>query len=102
MTDRPREKELLAQCLVVAGHSRFFSHDLQRNGLLSRAIVREENLAHSAFSKALPNLVTVIDDRAGRQRGRAVPVTVRHPCLDATRGCPGESYSAQARSRRSK
>ena len=70
--DRAREDQLLTERLVVAGHARVFADDLQRNRLLGRAVVREEDLTHAALSEALANFVPVVDDGPVRdRRGRA-------------------------------
>ena len=66
VTDRARKNELLSQCLVVAGHARFFADNLERDRLLGRAVIREKDFAHPSFAEALANLVTVVDDRSVR------------------------------------
>ena len=70
VADGPRVQELLPERLVVAGHARLFADDLQRDGLLRRAVVREEDLTHAPFAEALANLVPVVDDGSAGDRRR--------------------------------
>jgi len=59
---RTGEQQLLTQRLVVARHARFFTHDLERAGLLGAAVVGEKHLAHATLTQTLPDLVTIVDD----------------------------------------
>ncbi len=72
MADRASEEELLAECLVVAGHPRLFVDDLERNRLLRAAVVGEEHFAHAALAQALTDLVAVVDERTRPERWRSL------------------------------
>ncbi len=66
MTDRPREKELLPERFIVARHSSLFANDLERYGLLSGPVVREENFPHAALAETLADFIAIVHNRTER------------------------------------
>ncbi len=100
VADRARQEQLLPERLVVAGHARLFAHDLEGDGLLGRAIERQEDLAHASFAEALTDLVPVVDDRArGDRRGRVCfrHVGAREILVSLGRALPVRSRQARRR-----
>jgi hypothetical protein len=71
VADAARQEQLLTQRFVVAGHARLFADDLESDRLLGRSVIGEKHLAHPPLAEALPNLVPVVEDRAGGDRRRA-------------------------------